>query len=124
MRHTVKSLLIFQGIAFTGDALLIRGCGRTDFQEGDPATLYESVHKKIFSLPDSTLLYPAHDYKGLTVTSVEEEKKLNPRLTKSLEEFVSIMNNLNLSYPKQIGKLLCYSIVIVLDNFFISNYYE
>ncbi|XP_072384022.1 persulfide dioxygenase ETHE1, mitochondrial [Diabrotica undecimpunctata] len=95
-----------QEIAFTGDALLIRGCGRTDFQEGDPSTLYHSVHNKIFSLPPTTLLYPAHDYKGMTVTSVAEEKQFNPRLTKSLEEFVRIMNNLNLSYPKQIDKAL------------------
>ncbi|KAG5892452.1 hypothetical protein JTB14_009860 [Gonioctena quinquepunctata] len=95
-----------KGIAFTGDALLIRGCGRTDFQEGDAETLYHSVHNKIFALPESTLLYPAHDYKGMTVTCVEEEKRLNPRLTRSLEEFVSIMNNLNLSYPKQIDKAL------------------
>jgi len=95
-----------QNIAFTGDAVLIRGCGRTDFQEGNPATLYNSVHEKIFSLPDHTIVYPAHDYKGMMATSVGEEKRLNPRLTKSLDEFVSIMNNLNLSYPKQIDKAL------------------
>ncbi|XP_023023944.2 persulfide dioxygenase ETHE1, mitochondrial [Leptinotarsa decemlineata] len=95
-----------EGIAFTGDALLIRGCGRTDFQEGNPETLYHSVHNKIFSLPESTLLYPAHDYTGRMVTSVDEEKRLNPRLTKSLQEFIRIMNNLNLSYPKQIDKAL------------------
>ncbi|KAK9696277.1 Metallo-beta-lactamase superfamily [Popillia japonica] len=95
-----------QGAAFTGDALLIRGCGRTDFQEGSSSTLYNSVHQKIFTLPDPTKLYPAHDYKGLTCTSVEEEKRLNPRLTKSLEEFVKIMDNLNLAYPKMIDKAL------------------
>lgn len=93
-----------QGIAFTGDTLLIRGCGRTDFQEGDPAILYDSVHQKIFTLPEDTKLYPAHDYKGMTVTTVDEEKRLNPRLTKSKQEFVKIMNNLNLPYPKQIDK--------------------
>lgn len=93
-----------QGVAFTGDALLIRGCGRTDFQEGDPALLYKSVHEKIFSMPAGTKLYPAHDYKGLTVTSVDEERRLNPRLTKSLEEFVDIMNNLGLAYPKMIDQ--------------------
>lgn len=93
-----------QGIAFTGDALLIRGCGRTDFQEGSPKKLYESVHGKILSLPDNFVLYPAHDYKGLMETTVAEEKKYNPRLTKTLEEFVDIMNNLNLPYPKQIDK--------------------
>nr|CAI5820024.1 unnamed protein product [Callosobruchus analis] len=96
--------MFFQDIAFTGDALLIRGCGRTDFQEGDPATLYNSVHQKIFTLPESTLLYPAHDYNGLTVTTVDEEKRLNPRLTKSLQDFVQTMNNLKLGYPKQIGE--------------------
>ena len=66
-------------LAFTGDALLIRGCGRTDFQQGDAHTLYGSVHQRIFSLPEDCLLYPAHDYRGLTVTSVGEEKALQPR---------------------------------------------
>ncbi|XP_012536910.1 persulfide dioxygenase ETHE1, mitochondrial isoform X1 [Monomorium pharaonis] len=93
-----------QAIAFTGDALLIRGCGRTDFQGGSAVTLYKSVHEKIFSLPQNYRLYPAHDYNGRTVTSVAEEKALNPRLSKSLEEFVKIMNNLNLPYPKMIDK--------------------
>ncbi|KAM8927250.1 persulfide dioxygenase ETHE1, mitochondrial [Pelodytes ibericus] len=91
-----------KSMAFTGDALLIRGCGRTDFQQGNPSILYHSVHSKIFSLPDSCLLYPAHDYTGQTVTSVEEEKRLNPRLTKNEEEFVNIMKNLNLKRPAQI----------------------
>ncbi|XP_060530560.1 persulfide dioxygenase ETHE1, mitochondrial [Cylas formicarius] len=95
-----------QEIAFTGDALLIRGCGRTDFQEGNPRTLYRSVHDKIFTLPKNTILYPAHDYHGMMCTSVDEEKRLNPRLTKSEDEFVEIMNNLNLGYPKQIDKAL------------------
>ncbi|XP_075462547.1 persulfide dioxygenase ETHE1, mitochondrial [Ascaphus truei] len=89
-------------MAFTGDALLIRGCGRTDFQQGCPNTLYHSVHSKIFTLPDSCLLYPAHDYTGQTVTTVQEEKRLNPRLTKNEAEFVKIMNNLNLRKPAQI----------------------
>ncbi|XP_069598625.1 persulfide dioxygenase ETHE1, mitochondrial [Ranitomeya imitator] len=89
-------------MAFTGDALLIRGCGRTDFQQGCPNTLYQSVHGKIFTLPDSCFLYPGHDYTGQSVTTVEEEKRLNPRLSKSKEEFVNIMNNLNLPRPKQI----------------------
>jgi sulfur dioxygenase len=95
-----------QGIAFTGDALLIRGCGRTDFQEGDPKVLYEMVHSKILSLPDNFTLYPAHDYKGVMETTVAEEKKYNPRLTKSVAEFVEIMNNLNLPYPYQLDKAL------------------
>ncbi|CAB3382153.1 Hypothetical predicted protein [Cloeon dipterum] len=93
-----------QGMAFTGDTLLIRGCGRTDFQEGSPTALFESVHTKIFSLPDEFKLYPAHDYKGLTETTVGEEKKFNARLTKPLKEFVDIMENLNLPYPKMIDK--------------------
>ncbi|XP_018410127.1 PREDICTED: persulfide dioxygenase ETHE1, mitochondrial [Nanorana parkeri] len=91
-----------KSMAFTGDALLIRGCGRTDFQQGCPNTLYNSVHSKILSLPDSCFLYPAHDYTGQTVTTVGEEKRLNPRLTKSEAEFVKIMNNLNLARPAQI----------------------
>ncbi|KAG9470811.1 persulfide dioxygenase ETHE1, mitochondrial [Eleutherodactylus coqui] len=91
-----------KSMAFTGDALLIRGCGRTDFQQGCPKTLYKSVHSQIFTLPDSCHLYPAHDYTGQMVTTVEEEKRLNPRLTKSEAEFAKIMNNLNLPRPKQI----------------------
>lgn len=93
-----------QGIAFTGDAVLVRGCGRTDFQEGSPKTLYKSVHEKIFTLPDNFRLFPAHDYKGNLETTVGEEKQFNPRLTQPLEDFIDIMNNLNLSYPKQIGE--------------------
>ncbi|CDW55068.1 protein ETHE1, mitochondrial [Trichuris trichiura] len=91
-------------MAFTGDALLIRACGRTDFQEGDAAKLYDSVHSKIFSLPKDYILFPGHDYKGLLATSVEEEQKYNPRLTLPLQSFVQVMNNLNLSKPKQIEK--------------------
>ncbi|XP_011349448.1 persulfide dioxygenase ETHE1, mitochondrial isoform X2 [Ooceraea biroi] len=91
-----------QAIAFTGDALLIRGCGRTDFQGGSASTLYKSVHEKIFTLPRNYQLYPAHDYNGRTVTTVAEEKVLNPRLSKSAKEFIDIMNNLNLSYPRMI----------------------
>ncbi|KAM6967820.1 persulfide dioxygenase ETHE1, mitochondrial [Aplochiton taeniatus] len=91
-----------QSMAFTGDTLLIRGCGRTDFQQGSSETLYQSVHEKIFTLPEQCLIYPAHDYKGQTVSTVGEEKKFNPRLTKSLEEFVDIMKNLNLKKPAKI----------------------
>lgn len=92
------------GMAFTGDALLIRGCGRTDFQEGSAHTLYKSVHSRILSLPDHYKLFPAHDYKGFTVTTVQEEKVFNPRLSKCEEEFVKIMDNLGLDYPKMIGE--------------------
>ncbi|KAK6640850.1 Ethylmalonic encephalopathy 1 [Polyplax serrata] len=93
-----------QGLAFTGDTLLIRGCGRTDFQDGSSELLFQSVHDKIFTLPDNYRLFPAHDYKGLTSTTVGEEKKYNPRLTKPLNEFMDIMKNLNLAYPKMIDK--------------------
>ncbi|KAM6994286.1 persulfide dioxygenase ETHE1, mitochondrial [Tautogolabrus adspersus] len=89
-------------MAFTGDALLIRGCGRTDFQQGCPKKLYQSVHQKIFSLPDQCLIYPAHDYLGQTASTVGEERRFNPRLTKSQDEFVNIMDNLNLPKPKKI----------------------
>ena len=87
---------------FTGDALLIDGCGRTDFQNGDAPTLYRSVHEKLFTLPEDTLVYPAHDYQGRRVSSVGQEKTRNPRLggDKPLDEFVKIMEGLNLAYPK------------------------
>ncbi|XP_044472686.1 persulfide dioxygenase ETHE1 homolog, mitochondrial-like [Mangifera indica] len=87
-------------MAFTGDALLIRGCGRTDFQGGNSTQLYKSVHSQIFTLPKDTLIYPAHDYKGFTVSTVGEETQYNPRLTKDEEGFKDIMANLKLSYPK------------------------
>jgi len=88
-------------LVFTGDTVLIRGCGRTDFQCGDARQLYKMVWEKVFSLPDEYLVYPAHDYKGRTCSSIAEEKKFNPRLTKTEDEFVKIMNNLNLPYPKK-----------------------
>jgi len=94
------------GMVFTGDAVMIRGCGRTDFQQGSAATLYKSVHEQIFTLPDSTKVYPAHDYKGRTSSTVGEEKAHNPRLSKSLDEFCEIMGNLNLPYPKKIDASL------------------
>lgn len=89
--------------AFTGDALLIRGCGRTDFQQGSADTLYRSIHEQVFTLPDACLLYPGHDYRGLTVTSVGEEKLYNPRLGGQIlrEDFVGYMTNLGLPHPKQ-----------------------
>ncbi|XP_009602247.1 persulfide dioxygenase ETHE1 homolog, mitochondrial-like [Nicotiana tabacum] len=87
-------------VAFTGDALLIRGCGRTDFQGGSSDKLYDSVHSQIFTLPKDTLVYPAHDYKGFTVSTVGEEMQYNPRLSKDKETFKNIMQNLSLSYPK------------------------
>jgi rhodanese-related sulfurtransferase len=97
-----------EGIAFTGDALLIRGCGRTDFQQGDAVALYRSVREKLLSLPAETRLYPAHDYKGRTLTTVAEERRFNPRLgdARSLEEFVALMRGLRLSYPRRIDEAL------------------
>lgn len=88
--------------AFTGDALLIRGTGRTDFQQGDPRALYRSITEQIFTLPDECLLYPAHDYRGLTSSSVAEEKRFNPRIggTRSEEDFVGFLKNLGLPHPK------------------------
>lgn len=88
---------------FTGDALMIDGCGRTDFQNGDAATLYRSVHEKLFSLPHDTLVFPGHDYQQRRVSSVGQEKARNPRLggDTSLEKFVAIMDSLNLPRPKQ-----------------------
>jgi glyoxylase-like metal-dependent hydrolase (beta-lactamase superfamily II) len=88
---------------FTGDALLIDGCGRTDFQNGDAAMLYRSVHEKLFSLPGETLVYPGHDYQQRQVSSIGQERDRNPRLGggKSLEEFVAIMAGLNLPRPKK-----------------------
>lgn len=91
-------------MAFTGDCLLIRGCGRTDFQHGDPSVMYRSVHDRIFSLPDECLLYPGHDYRGSTVTSVGEEKLYNPRLGGDIgpEDFAGYMRNLGLPHPNKI----------------------
>jgi sulfur dioxygenase len=89
-------------MAFTGDCLLIRGSGRTDFQEGDAAAMYRSVREQIFALPNECLLYPAHDYRGLTVTSVGEERRYNPRLGGdiALGDFAGYMKNLKLAHPK------------------------
>lgn len=89
-------------MAFTGDALIIRACGRTDFQGGSSYQLYQSVHSQIFTLPKDTLVYPGHDYKGFTVSTVEEEIAYNPRLSKDKETFKTIMESLNLPYPKMI----------------------
>jgi glyoxylase-like metal-dependent hydrolase (beta-lactamase superfamily II) len=90
---------------FTGDTLLVRGCGRTDFQEGDPTTLWRSVREKLFTLPDATYVYPAHDYKGLTCSTIGEEKKWNPRLggAATLESFVELMQNLHLPPPAKLA---------------------
>ncbi len=93
-----------QKMISTGDALLIEACGRTDFQSGSSEALYNSIHNKIFSLPNETLVYPGHDYEGRFITTVAQEKSRNPRLGggKSKEDFVEIMDNLDLPYPRKI----------------------
>jgi len=89
----------------TGDALFVRGCGRTDFQSGDPGALYDAITQRLFSLPDATLVYPGHDYRGHTVSTIGEEKRLNPRLAgRSRAEFIELMNSLNLPDPKKIAE--------------------
>ena len=86
---------------FTGDTLLIRGTGRTDFQNGDPKAQYNSIFNRLLKLPEQTLVYPAHDYKGETVSTIGEERRHNPRLqVKSIDEYVKLMNSLNLPNPK------------------------
>lgn len=95
---------LVETMVFTGDTLFIRGTGRTDFQQGSSAALYSSVNNKLFTLPDSTVVYPGHDYKGMWASTIGEEKTHNPRLGggKTLAEFTEIMNNLNLANPKKI----------------------
>jgi rhodanese-related sulfurtransferase len=93
-----------RSMAFTGDCLFVRGTGRTDFQQGDPHAMYRSIHQQIFTLPDTCLLHPAHDYRGLTVTSVREERRFNPRLGGEIGEgdFTGYMSNLRLAHPKKL----------------------
>ena len=101
-------------MVFTGDALLINGCGRTDFQSGDAHALYHSITEKLFTLNDDTIVYPGHDYNGFTASTIGREKTFNPRLgnNKTEEEFVAIMNSLILDPPARIdiavpGNLQC-----------------
>jgi glyoxylase-like metal-dependent hydrolase (beta-lactamase superfamily II)/rhodanese-related sulfurtransferase len=100
--HTDDSYSFLMGDrVFTGDTLLIRGTGRTDFQNGDARAQYDSIFNKLLRLPDETLVFPAHDYKGETVSTIGEEKAFNPRLqVKSVDQYVELMNNLNLPNPK------------------------
>lgn len=93
---------------YTGDALLIEACGRTDFQSGDPVALYHSVRGRLFAYDDDTLVYPAHDYDQRRISTIGQEKARNPRLggDRSLEDFVALMNGLNLAYPKFIDYAL------------------
>lgn len=96
---------VFENKVFTGDALLIRGTGRTDFQQGNSEKLFESIHERLFLLPDETLVYPAHDYNGQTHSTIGSEKKHNPRVGESVtkEQFVKMMKELNLANPKKIN---------------------
>ena len=102
--HTAGSLcFLWRDHLFTGDTLLINGCGRTDFQGGDAATLYNSITKVLFTLPKETLVYPGHDYADCYVSNIAQEKIKNPRLAnKTKAQFIEIMDNLNLPYPKLI----------------------
>ncbi|MGZ8272242.1 MAG: MBL fold metallo-hydrolase, partial [Methylophilus sp.] len=102
--HTAGSVsYLWRDRVFTGDALLINGCGRTDFQSGNAGVLYDSVTQKLFTLPDETLVYPGHDYQGRYVSCVAQEKNINSRLAnKTREEFIAIMQALNLPKPKMI----------------------
>jgi len=107
--HTDDHLCYVSGDrVLSGDALLIDGCGRTDFQNGDAATLYRSVHDKLFTLPDDCLVYPAHDYNDRRVSTIAQERARNPRLGggRSLDEFVKLMDGLDLPYPKFIDHAL------------------
>ncbi|MBF2028516.1 MAG: FAD/NAD(P)-binding protein [Oscillatoriales cyanobacterium C42_A2020_001] len=107
--HTNSHLayLINNTHLLTGDALLIRGCGRTDLQSGDAGTLYDTVTQRLFTLPEDTLVYPAHDYKGRTVSTIGEEKRLNPRFQdRTRDQFITLMNHLGLSYPKKINQVV------------------
>ena len=104
--HTAGSMsFIWNNTVFTGDTLLINGCGRTDFQSGSSQELYKSITEKLFTLPDDTIVYPGHDYHGKKQSTIGDEKKHNPRLAgKTMDEFVAIMDNLNLPKPKLIDQ--------------------
>jgi glyoxylase-like metal-dependent hydrolase (beta-lactamase superfamily II) len=102
--HTAGSMSYeWRGNVFSGDALLIDGCGRTDFQGGDAGALYDSIHGRLFTLPDITRVYPGHDYRGNTVSTIGWEKRHNARLTgRSRAEFIELMGNLKLPRPKML----------------------
>lgn len=104
--HTQGSLsFLWQDRLFSGDSLFIGGCGRTDFQGGDAGTLYDAITQRLFTLPDETLVYPGHDYQGRWISTIKQERTNNPRLTgKNREEFIKVMDNLNLPEPKLINE--------------------
>ncbi|KAI8805947.1 beta-lactamase-like protein [Cladochytrium replicatum] len=115
--HTPDSISLYTGrTVLTGDALFVSGCGRTDFAGGDPGQLYDSVHGRLFSLPEETLVLPAHDYRFNTHTTIGREKSSNPRLTKSREEFIEIMRNLGLPLPEKIMEALQVNVSALMDN--------
>jgi sulfur dioxygenase len=93
---------------FTGDALLVRGAGRTDFQQGSASTLFRSIREQLFTLPDECSVYPAHDYEGRSASSIAEERRYNPRIGGAVreEDFVGYMQNLGLPHPKQLAVAL------------------
>jgi len=105
--HTPESVsYLFDGKVLTGDALLIHTCGRTDFQGGDAGTLWDSVHERLYKLPDETVVYPAHDYKGNHSSTIGEEKRLNARLNRPRDEFVTLMASLGLPRPRKMDEAL------------------
>ncbi len=113
--HTTESFsFLMNDRIFTGDTLLIRGTGRTDFQNGSSSDSYESIFNNILKLHEETLVYPAHDYKGNTVSTIKEEKRFNPRLqVKSKQEYIDIMNNLNLPNPKMMDVFVSINLGLV-----------
>jgi len=116
--HTNGCLSLYDddlGAVFSGDALFIGGCGRTDFQEGSAATLYDSVTTKLFTLPDTTLVLPAHDYSGRRFSTIGAERKSNPRFTLGREKFIEHMEHLGLPYPKKIDVALPANLKCGLD---------
>jgi sulfur dioxygenase len=115
--HTDDSYsLLMRDRVFTGDTLLIRGTGRTDFQNGDARAQYDSLFNKLLKLPEETLVYPAHDYKGDTVSTIGEEKRCNPRLhVRSAEEYVELMGKLNLANPKMMDVAVPANMLLALS---------
>ncbi|MDH5301655.1 MAG: MBL fold metallo-hydrolase [Gammaproteobacteria bacterium] len=108
---------VIPGAVFTGDALLIKACGRTDFQQGNSSALYDSIAYKLFTLPDETIVYPGHDYEGFTSSTIGEEKASNPRLAgKTKQEFMHIMDTMNLPKPKRIDIAVPGNLQCGLDN--------
>jgi glyoxylase-like metal-dependent hydrolase (beta-lactamase superfamily II) len=107
--HTAGCIsFVMSDRVFTGDSLFIGGCGRTDFQQGDAGRLYDSIHGKLFTLPPDTLVYPGHDYAGNTVSTIRQERERNPRLggARTRSEFIEIMSQLDLPYPRFIDRAL------------------